>query len=68
MAKNKKFNWVVQHENDSDPIYVVEKNMDPDGDHAIEFSPYSMSVVHRQLAANHLAAYLNKMQISPVEE
>ena len=50
--------WVVQHESDYDPTYVVNICNDPDGDKAIEL-PASIDIEKRLLIAKKIAHYLN---------
>lgn len=50
--------WVVQHEMDTDPTYVLDKTNDPNGDNAIEL-PASLPWESRLALGSMIAAYLN---------
>ena len=54
----KRQNWVVQHQMDDEPTYVLDKANDPNGDNAIEF-PASLPWEYRLAMGAMLAAYLN---------
>lgn len=55
--------WVVQHESDYDPTYVIDIGNDPDGDKAIEI-PASIDTEKRLLIAKRIANELNVHYIS----
>lgn len=61
-----KISWVVEHEFDNDPTFVVERFSDPEGYHAIEF-PASLPVPERRAAARRLADILQEMGVRPTD-
>jgi DNA polymerase elongation subunit (family B) len=63
-----KFNWVVLHQFDTEPTYVVEQSRkdNVDFDDMIEF-PTTMDPTERVAAARFLADYLNREQVDPIK-
>lgn len=63
-----KFNWVVLHEFDNEPTFVVEQSRkdNVDLDDMIEF-PATMDPTARVAAARMLADYLNREQVDPIK-
>lgn len=61
----KKERYVVQHEFDDEPTYIVDKINDPDGDNVIEFPPKLIpDAFKRRKIAEITACILNSWENS----